>query len=161
MLLFSFLPFVSYSESIRGPIDRSGYDTWFNAWETQTFMAPLTWFAVLAAAAAAAASVGSYIFAGKLRLLTFSTAQLQLLFSLFAAFVLFGYAMSSKSVIFGSDYAEYLGDKTFAKGIEFSAGGYLMLIFALLAVIGAFMNLYRVGPTLFPRSRPSATDVSA
>jgi hypothetical protein len=153
VLLFSFLPFVSYSDTIKGPIERSGYDTWFNAWEIQTFMAPITWFAVLSAVGVGVVTVTHFFLGDHLRVLTLSGPQLQIALALFSFLVMLGYALSTKSVIFGSDYAQYLGDKTFAHGVSFSVGGYLMMIFAGLSVIGALLNLYRIGPTLLPRSR--------
>ncbi len=153
VLLFSFFPFVSYSDSLRGPIERSGYDTWFNAWQAQTFMAPLTWFVVLGAVTASGLSAAGYLTGHQLKLLRFSAPQLQVMCSAFAFLVLLGYATSSRSVVFGSDYARYLGDATFAHGINFSAGGYLMLTFALVTVVGALLTLYNVGPTLLPRPK--------
>ncbi len=152
VFLFSFLPFVSYTDALRGPIERSGFDVWFNAWEAQTFMAPLTWFVVLAGLSAAGLSVATYVLRRPISVLRFTAPQLQVITSLFAFLTLLGYATSAKSVVFGSNYAQYLGDKAFANGIDFAAGGYLMLVFALLCSVGAVMNLYDTGPTLFPRS---------
>ena len=156
VLAFSFLPFVSYDDGLRGPIERSDYDTWFNAWEAETFMAPLTWFVVLAAVIGAALSATRYLRTRRVTLVSFTIEQLQLVFFLFSAVVLLGYAVSSKSVFFGTSYAQAIGGDLYENGIDFSAGGYLMLIFAILGTVGATLNLYNVGPTLFPRSSAPA-----
>ena len=152
VFLFSFLPFVSYSDELRGPIERSGFGIWFNAWQAQTFMAPLTWFVILAAVTAGGLSVANYVLKQPITLLKFSAPQLQVITSVFAFVTLLGYATSAKSVVFGSNYAQYLGGKAFTNGIDFGVGGYLMLVFALLCSVGTLMNLYDIGPTLFSRS---------
>ncbi len=161
VFLFSFLPFVSYSDALRGPIERSGFDVWFNAWEAQTFMAPITWFVVIGATTAGGLCVVSYMLRRPITVLRFTGQQLQVVTSTFAFVTLLGYATSAKSVVFGSNYAQYLGDKAFANGIDFAAGGYLMLGFALLCCVGAVMNLYDVGPTLFPRSSTAPSPVAS
>lgn len=152
VLVFSFLPFVSYDDGLRGPIERSDYDTWFNAWEAETFMAPLTWFVVLAAVVGAALSATRYLRSKRFTVVSFTIEQLQLAFFLFSTVVLLGYAISAKSVFFGTAYAEAIGGDLYQNGIDFASGGFLMLVFAIIGTVGAALNLYNVGPTLFPRS---------
>ncbi|MGH3546272.1 MAG: hypothetical protein ACRDPW_10165 [Mycobacteriales bacterium] len=161
VFLFSFLPFVSYNGSLRDPIERSGFDTWFNAWEAQTFMAPLTWFVVVAALASGGLSIATYLLRRQVTVLSFTTVQLQVMTSAFSFLTLLGYAVSAKSVVFGSSYAQYLGGGSFADGIDFAVGGYLMTSFALLCGVGAVMNLYNVGPALFPRGVAAPPSPSA
>lgn len=145
VFLASFLPFVTYDAQYRGPFERSHYDTWFNAWQSETFMAPLTAFVALAGAAAAVIAVVRTATGTQRRFLTFSLPQLETMLGLFATLSLLGYATSNKSIYFGSEWADSIVEG-YADGLSFAAGGYLMLIGAAVCFLGGVLTLYNVGP---------------
>ncbi|MCP2326265.1 FtsH-binding integral membrane protein [Hamadaea flava] len=137
ILGFSFAPFVSYEPATR---NSTGVD--YLAWEWTGFLAPLTWFVVVGGLLLLALGL-SRALNGDRSLVTFRTSQLQLVVAAYAASVLIGYALTEK----GSETttsAEFLGARIQVGATtagEFGWGGVLMLIGALIAVIGAVMNL--------------------
>jgi hypothetical protein len=154
----SFAPFVSYdSAKLTDDLKKNDLSTWFSAWSAQTFMAPLTWFVVLAALLVLAISAHRY-FRGDndVRVLTFTLPQLQLVFALFSAMTLIGFAASRKSVLFGADFAAVVGKipatTAFDTRLSFSFGGYLMLLAALVAIVGAVLNVLNIERTVLPRT---------
>jgi len=156
LFLASFAPFVSYdSAKLTDDLKKLDLSTWFTAWSAQTFMAPLTWFVVLSALLVAAISALRYLRGSDREVLTFSLPQLQLVLSLFAAVTLIGYAASRKSVLFGADYAAVVGKApattAFDTRLSLSFGGYLMLLAALVAVVGALLNVLGVERVVLPR----------
>ena len=156
LFLASFTPFVSYdSAKLTDDLKKNDLSTWFTAWSTQTFMAPLTWFVVLAALMVLAITAHKYFRGNEARFLTFTLPQLQLVFALFSAVTLIGYAVSRKSVIFGADYSAAVGKvpatTAFDTRLSFSFGGYLMLLMALLAVAGAVLNVLGIERVVLPR----------
>lgn len=150
VFVFSFLPFVTYNDDLTEVLKRSDMATWFNAWAPETFMAPLTWFACLAALSLLALVTIRYFANTPKHILGFSLHQLEMSFSLFSALTLTCYATANKSAVFGSEWAKQ-ASPTYATGVHFGIGGYLMLIFAILALLGAILSYYRVGPILFPQ----------
>jgi len=161
LFLASFLPFVSYDNAkLTTDLEKLGLSTWFTAWSGQTFMAPLTWFAVLAALGVVAISGHRYVRGNGLTVLSFSLPQLQLVFAAFPAVVLIGYAASRKSVLFGADYAALLGKApattAFDTRLSLSIGGYVMLVAALVAVAGAVLNVIGIERTVWPRTAKPA-----
>src|SRR5215207_642095 len=158
VVLASLAPFVSYdSAKLTDDLAKNGLSTWFSAWSTQTFMAPLTWFIVIAAMLVVAISALRYLRSGdeERRILTFSLPQLQLVLALFPAVTLIGYAASRKSVLFGADYAAVVGKvpatTAFDTRLSLAFGGYLMVFGALVALAGAVLNLLDVTPVVWPR----------
>jgi hypothetical protein len=163
----SFTPFVSYDNAkLTADLEKLGLSTWFTAWSGQTFMAPLTWFAILSALAVVAISAVRYLRGGDRRLLTFTLPQLQLVLAVFSAITLIGYAASRKSVLFGADYAAVIGKAqattAFDTRLSLSFGGYVMLVAALVAVAGAALNVLGIERVLLPRApKPAPAPRSA
>lgn len=157
LFLASFTPFVSYDNAkLTTDLEKLGLSTWFTAWSGQTFMAPLTWFAILAALAVVAISAVRYLRGSDRKLLTFTLPQLQLVLAAFSAITLIGYAASRKSVLFGADFAAEVGKAqattAFDTRFSLSFGGYLMLVAALVAVAGAVLNVLGVERVVLPRA---------
>jgi hypothetical protein len=161
VFLFSFAPFVTYPDLAINEIVGAGevtFDGWFMAWSTQMFMAPLTWWVIFAGLGLVALAIVRTMTGRDPELLRFRASQYQVGLGLFAFLVLLGYALSQKQISFGFDKA-ISGD---IPGYElyrpfFGWGGYLMLIGALVAAVGAVLNHFDIGPAFaLPTSAPAA-----
>jgi hypothetical protein len=142
---FSFAPFITISiPGLRGGVL---LDDWQNAWATETFMAPLTWFVVLAGLLLIAAVVLRYLTGRNPDLVGFRLTQLELGLGLFTVVVLFGMITSEKHVIFGAG-ARVAGEGGASLGIGW--GAILMLIGALAAAVGAVLTHLSLGPVVYP-----------
>lgn len=149
---FSFAPFVSIS--IPGFLGNSALDDSQNAWATETFMAPLTWFVVLAGLLQIAAVALRYLGRSTPELLGFRLPQLEVGLGLFMLVVLFSMATSEKHVIFGAG-ARVQGEA--GADLNIGWGAILMLVGAIAAAVGALLTHLSVGPTVFPlAARPAA-----
>ncbi|NUT19439.1 MAG: hypothetical protein HOV77_09645 [Hamadaea sp.] len=141
ILGFSFGPFVSYQ-----PATRNSTALDYSAWEWIGFLAPLTWFVVVGGLLLLALGL-SRALNGDRSLLTFRTSQLQLVVAAYAVSVLIGYALTEKSSETTSS-AEFMGARLQVGATtvgEFGWGGVLMLVGALVALVGALLNLMRRG----------------
>jgi len=135
----SFLPFVAYSDERLAV--QAGGDSWWPAWATQTFMAPLTWFGILAAIGLLAVTTTRMLRRGQVpTVLSFSAAQLQVVLGLFVSLMFVGYALSTKRYLFGSDAAT-IGTERVDATLTLREGGYLMVFSAFVALVGALLNL--------------------
>jgi hypothetical protein len=137
ILGFSFAPFVSYQ-----PTTRNGAGVDFTAWEWTGYLAPLTWFVVLAGLLLLAFGL-SRALNGDQSLLTFRTSQLQFVVAAYAASVLIGYALAEKGA-HSTSSVEFWGTKVQTGAMqagELGWGGVLMLVGALIALVGALINL--------------------
>lgn len=143
----SFLPFVTYDNDVKAPFERSHLDTWWNAWRFETFMAPLTWFVALGGLLILIMVLVRLGTSRPITIATFSINQLELVVAAFITLIMFGYATSAKSLYFGTEWARSL-DRQFASGVDFGIGGYLMLAGGIIALVGAALNLFRIGPNL-------------
>jgi hypothetical protein len=144
ILGFSFAPFVSYRAVMRNG-RFSEYATNPSAWEWTAYLAPLTWFVVLAGLFLLALGLGRAL-SGDRTLFTFKMSQLQLVIAAYAASVLIGYALVDKSLLSGAS-VEFMGARMQVSApqvAEFGWGGVLMLIGALIALIGALLNLLQL-----------------
>jgi hypothetical protein len=141
---FSFAPFVAISVPALLAGDLAD---WRNAWATETFMAPLTWFVILAGLLQIGAVALRYLGGRSPELLGFRLPQLELGLGLFMLVVLFGMVTSEKHVIFGA------ADAQVNSGAELDTGwgAILMLIGALAAAVGGVLTHLSVGPVIFPR----------
>jgi len=153
---FSFAPFVSYSDkavaAAHTDASGAGFDGWYMAWSPQMFMAPLTWWIILSGLVGLVLALLRMLTGRDFTLLGFRDAQLQVGFGLFAFFALIGYALSHKQVFFGLDNVFRGSDPTsedFRPG--FAWGGVLMLVGAVVALAGAFLNHFNVGPAFAAR----------
>jgi hypothetical protein len=150
ILGFSFAPFVSYHTVASG--DRYGaYSANPSAWEWSAYLAPLTWFVVLAGLLLLALGF-SHALSGDRILFTFRVSQLQLIVSIYAASILIGYALTDKSLLTAVS-VQFMGARMQVVAPpdgDFGWGGVLMLVSALIAVIGALFNLLRVPPLTRP-----------
>lgn len=144
ILGFSFAPFVSYRAVLRSG-RYADHATNPSAWEWSAYLAPLTWFVVLAGLFLLALGLGRAI-SGDRTLFTFRLSQLQLLVAGYAVSILIGYALTDKSLLTGAS-VEFMGARMEVSApqvAEFAWGGVLMLIGALIALIGALLNLLRL-----------------
>jgi hypothetical protein len=149
---FSFAPFVSIS--IPGFLGNSALDDSQNAWATETFMAPLTWFVVLAGLLQIAAVALRYLGRRAPEPLGFRLPQLEVGLGLFMLVVLFSMVTSEKHVIFGAG-ARVQGEA--GADLNIGWGAILMLVGAIAAAVGALLTHLSVGPTVFPlAARPAA-----
>lgn len=153
--LASFLPFVSIDKDLRAPFERSNLDKSWNAWRFETFMAPLTWFIALAALLIVLLVAFRYLTGATPNVATFTLPQIETTMALFVAVAMFGYATSTKSLYFGTEWADSLDD-AFATGIDFGIGGYFMLTGGIIALVGTVLNLFRIGPVVFRGQAPAA-----
>jgi len=154
---FSFAPFVEYdNDDMISSLERSGLPTWFSAWSTETFMAPLTWFVVLAGLAAIGLVAARLAVPRDREFIGFRIGHLLVGIAVFNFVVLFGYAVSSKSAVFGHDLAVQYGSRDFAMALGW--GGYLMVFGGLVAAVGAILSHLEIGPILYPPPpKPPAT----
>lgn len=134
---FSFAPFVSYA----GRSDRliEGVTVNRSAWECSAFLAPLTYFVILAGLFLVALGL-SHLLSGERRILGFRTSQLQILVAAYAASILVGYALTEKSFPVNVSFLD--AQLEIGNG-EFAWGGVLMLVGSLLAVVGAVVTVAR------------------
>jgi hypothetical protein len=146
VFVFSFAPFITIN--IPSFLDGRVLDDWQNAWATETFMAPLTWFVVLAGLLQIAAVAVRYLNGRNPELLGFRLTQLELGLSLFMLVVLFSMVTSEKHVINGAA-ARVHGEGQ--ASLDIGWGAILMLIGALAATVGAVLTHLSIGPAIFPR----------
>lgn len=157
---FSFAPFVGYSDdSTVRDLARENLPTWFSAWATETFMAPLTWFVVLGGLISISLAAARMAVPREREVAGFRTGHLQIGVSIFVFLVLFGYATSAKSIMFGHDLGVSITSLGSSEGLDMSLGwgGYLMLFGSLVAAVGAVLSHLEIGPTVYPQPpRPVA-----
>jgi hypothetical protein len=153
VLLFSFLPFVSYTDDRFSAVaSRAKLPTSWSAWAHVTFLAPLSWVIILASVGVAALGVLRILNRWQPAVLGFEAAQLRLLLAAMSFLVLLCLALSAKTVMFGDGrpqvtIAQVKVDST----LSLSAGGYLMLLAALAMVAGTVLTLRTSGgPVVWP-----------
>jgi hypothetical protein len=147
VFLWSFAPFVSYDDELVASLNRGDgpdIDGSYSAWAAETFMAPLTWWVVLAALLLIVLAVLRYR-RGEVRLPGATLTGLQFGLGLFVFFVLLGYALSNKEMTFGLDEINEQARAVVNTDLSFAWGGMLMLIGALVALVGAVLNHFNVG----------------
>jgi uncharacterized integral membrane protein len=161
IFLFSFAPFVAYDDALvrsaRG--DDAGFSGRFSAWSAQTFMAPLTWFVIVAGLLLVALAAVRIARGGDPARLGVSAGQAQLGLGMFVFFVLLGYALANKDMMFGIDDVNADVRAVLDFPLTFGWGGVLMLVGAVLALGGALLNHFGIDP-LRP-ARPPATPYQA
>jgi len=153
VLAFSALPFVSYTDGRFVAVqNRDDLPTSWTAWSPSTFLAPLSWVAILAAVAVAAGGVLRVLDRGHRTLFGLTAGQVRVLLAGLSFLILFSFAVSSKTVLFGDDQpqltkAGVLVDST----LSLDSGGYLMLLAALALLVGAAMTARGAGgPVVWP-----------
>jgi hypothetical protein len=150
-LLFSFGPFVRYDNV--GAVQRLAgkkIPLAFSAWSAETLLAPLTWLAVLAALALVGLAVLRLLTSEDREFLGFRVGQVQVGLALFSFLILVGYALSPKSLVFGSALNDAVTTRFAAGDVSLAWGGSLMVIGSLVAVVGAFLDHLGIGPTVWP-----------
>lgn len=158
IFFFSFAPFVSYDEDFIRLLKEDAprdFPEWFSAWSVQTFMGPLSWWPVLAGLLLIALTALRFALPRDFELVGMRFNHLQVGLSLFAFFVLFGYAVSGKYAFFAEEITNEVADgmrriASVDVELSFGWGGYLMLVGSIVAVTGAVLNQLGVGPTLWP-----------
>jgi hypothetical protein len=151
---FSFAPFVNYPKSVVNRVTGEAgvtFDGWYMAWSAQMFMAPLTWWIIVAALGVIVLAVWRIIVGRDPQVLRFRLSQAQVALSLFALAVLISYAVSHKQVAFGLDDLLTSNDQILENNRSrpvFGWGGYLMIVGAFIAAVGAVLNHFAVGPVM-------------
>lgn len=137
---FSFAPFVAYDERLVEAMaeGRAEFPESFSAWSTETFMAPITWWAIVAGALLAALGILRFATGRDVSLAGFRATPLQLALALYAFLLLLGYSVADKQQTFGYDPRGEFVD--FPLDPHFAWGGVLMLIGAAIGLIGAVLN---------------------
>lgn len=144
VFLFSFAPFVQYGGEFGEFVAPPGFSGRFNAWSLETFMVPLTTFVVVAALLSLAAVAARFLLRRDLSALGFRLRQVEVGLALFVFVVLLGMIASNKPIFFG---ARRFDDPVLTEStLAVSWGAVLMLIGALLAVSGAVLNHFALGP---------------
>lgn len=147
---FSFAPFARYSDAAQASLFAvaTGVSPSFNAWSLQTFMVPLTTFVVVAALLGIAAAAVRFWFRRDLNLLGFRLRQLEVGLALFVFLVLLGMIASDKHVLFGARRLAEANPDFEASEVTLDTGwgAVLMLIGAIIALVGALLNHFSVGP---------------
>jgi uncharacterized integral membrane protein len=156
IFLFSFAPFVAYDDALvrSAQGDDAGFSGRFSAWSAETFMAPLTWFVIVAGLLLVALAAVRVVRGGDPVRLRVSASQAQLGLGLFVFFVLLGYALAAKDMMFGIDDVNADVRAVLDFPLTFGWGGVLMLVGAVLALGGALLNHFGVNP-LHPARRPT------
>jgi hypothetical protein len=149
LLIGSFAPFVAYGGSTAAlqRLAQSGAPDSYPAWSTRTFMFPLSVLPVVfAVVVVTMMALGVRRSSGAVPL-PFGSRQLMVASALGALVTLFGYAMSTKALLF-----EPAISAPAAAGVTvgFGGGGLTMLLAALAMAAGAVMHLMGVGPELAP-----------
>ncbi|MPZ25799.1 MAG: hypothetical protein GEV12_04950 [Micromonosporaceae bacterium] len=147
---FSFAPFVAYGERAAEAFGLLGVSLSFNAWSLQTFMVPLTTFVVLAALLGIAAVATRFGLRRDPDLLGFRLRQVEVGLAMFGFVVLLGMIASDKHVLVGARRLAD-ADPTFqAQEVALSTGwgAVVMLIGATIALAGALLNHFGVGPAI-------------
>ena len=153
MFLFSFAPFVQYADqALVRDLKKENLPTWFSAWGLETFMAPLSWWVPLSALALVALAVLRFWIPRDREFVGFRTSQVQVGLALFGFLILVGYALSAKTLIFGSELQDEISlfAEPFDSGMTFAWGGVLMLLASIVAVTGAVLDHLDIGPVVWP-----------
>ncbi|MQA27409.1 MAG: hypothetical protein GEU94_18525 [Micromonosporaceae bacterium] len=151
VFLFSFAPFISYDDrELVRRLEDENLPTWFSAWALETFLAPLTWWVIIAAIGMLALVGAGFTASRDRQLLGFRLGQAQLVLAYFAFVVLAGYALSAKTLVFGSE----LQDESFSDAptgeMSFGWGGVFMLLGALAAAVAATFAYLDIDPVIWP-----------
>jgi hypothetical protein len=158
VVLCSLGPFIRY-DNVGGVQRLAGKEVplSFSAWSGETFLAPLTWWPILASLALVAlVALRLSGLSEDREFLGFRPGQLQVMLSLLSFLVLLGYAFSGKSLVFGSELHDAVTAKFGAGDISIGWGGHLMLLGSLTAAVGAFLDHLGIGPTVWPQSTGSS-----
>ncbi|MQA27931.1 MAG: hypothetical protein GEU94_21305 [Micromonosporaceae bacterium] len=158
VFLFSFAPFVEYDDpDLERRLEQESLPTWFSAWALETFMAPLTWWVIIAALGMLAI-IALQRFVPDQRLLGFQLSQIQLMLSYFALIMLLGYALSAKTMLFGSELQDESFASQFDTDMSSGWGANLMLFGALATAVGATLGHLGVDPLIWPPpAKPETT----
>lgn len=153
---FSFAPFVRYGGEIGGGLAVDGVTGVFNAWSLTTFMVPLTTFVVVAALLAIAATATRFWLGRDPILVGFRLRQLEVGLTLFMFVVLLGMISSAKHVFFGANRFQD-ADAFALSPLDVAGGAVMMLLGAIVALVGAVLNHFGIGPVLPVGGRNQAT----
>ncbi len=127
VFLFSFAPFLRFNFGFGGESQM--------AWQRDFFLNPLTWWVIFAAIGVAVLVLLGFRFPKEQDFFGFRFSHLKIGLSLFAFFVLIGYALADKG------------------GAELGWGAILMLLGSIAASIGSVLDHLNVGPVIWPSAR--------
>ncbi len=152
VFLFSFGPFVGYDDGqLLRSLERQHLPTWFSAWGLETFLAPLTWWVIFASLGLVALVGLALVLPRDRSLAGFRASQVKVGLALFGFFVLLGYALSVKTLVYGSELQDQSIAQLVDGNLSYGWGGYVMLLGASTAALGALLDHFDVGPTLWSR----------
>lgn len=153
VLLFSVLPFVSYTDGrFVAVAGRAGFVTSWTAWSSTTFLAPVSWLAIISAALVTGLGLLRILKRRQPVVLGFGMGQLRFVFGLMSFLILLCLSVSEKTVVFGDARPQFTQagiqvDST----LSLDFGGYLMLLAALTMLLGAVLTLRgKGGPLIWP-----------
>lgn len=153
VLLFSLLPFVSYTDGrFVAVAGRADLATSWTAWAPTTFLAPVSWLAILSAILVAALGVVHVLNRRQPSVFGFEASQLRFVFGLISFLTLFCLAVSEKTVLFGDGRPQITpaGVKVDST-LSLDIGGYLMLLAGLAMLVGTALTLRGTGgPRVWP-----------
>jgi hypothetical protein len=151
--LFSVMPFVSYTDGrFIAVAGRADLATSWTAWSPTTFLAPVSWLAILSAILVAALGVVHVLNQRPLSVFGFEASQLRFVFGLISFLILFCLAVSEKTVLFGDGRPQITpaGVKVDST-LSLDTGGYLMLLAGLAMLVGTGLTLRGPGgPRVWP-----------
>lgn len=153
VLAFSVLPFVSYTdERFVAVASRTDLPTSWTAWSPSTFLAPLSWVAVLASVLAAVLGVLRVLDRGHRSLFGLPVGHVRVLLAGASSLILSSLAVAPKTVLFGDDEPQLTAaGKLVDSTLSLAGGGYLMVFAAFVALAGAALTARgRGGPVVWP-----------
>jgi hypothetical protein len=158
VFLFSFGPFVGYDDGqLLKSLEQQDLPTWFSAWGLETFLAPLTWWVIFASLGLVGLVGLGFVLPRGRSLAGFRASQLKVGLALFGFLVLLGYALSAKTLVYGAQLQARSIAQLIDGDLSYGWGGYVMLLGAATAAIGALLDHFDVGPTLWTaRGEPGA-----
>lgn len=154
---FSFAPFVQYGGEMSEGARVDGVSPRFNAWSTEIFMVPLTTFVVVAAMLGIAAVGVRFGLRRELSALGFRMRQVEVGLALFVFVVLLGMIASDKHAFFGARrFADEADPFLLTESrMDVGWGAVLMLVGAMIALAGAVLGHFSIGPAITVGGKPA------
>ncbi|EXG79286.1 hypothetical protein CryarDRAFT_0318 [Cryptosporangium arvum DSM 44712] len=153
VLAFSMLPFVSYTDERFVAVEnRADLATSWTAWSPSTFLAPLSWVAIVAAVLVTVLGVLRVLERGHRTMVGVTVEQARVLLAGLGFLILFSFAVSSKTVLFGDDRPQLTAAGVIVDStLSLDSGGYLMLLAAAVQLAGAvWIARGAGGPAVWP-----------
>ncbi len=146
----AFLPFVGYTDpKFADAVNRLGRATEWSVLSPHTYMAPLSWFVVLAAFAVFVLSVGKLLTRRAPGMLTMTGVQVRFVLAFLPALLLgcytLGFTLWSKQVSFGSEEKVVtIGTETLDATLSVLPAGYALVGVSVVLLVGALLGLFGI-----------------